>query len=48
MEAQPGRNVHYFDTIVEEFMPKRASERIDDAVKKVFETMISKKIGDGE
>ena len=47
-EAQPGRNVHYFDTIVEEFMPQRASQRIDDAVKKVFETMISKKIGDGE
>lgn len=47
-EAQPGRNVHYFDMIVEEFMPQRASERIDDAVKKVFEAMIPKKTGDSE
>ena len=47
-EAQPGRNVHYFDTIVQEFMPQRASERIDDAVKKVFEAMIPRKIGDSE
>ena len=47
-EAQPGRNVHYFATIVEEFMPQRPSERIDDAVKKVFEAMIPKKREDGE
>lgn len=48
-EAQPGRNIHYFDTIVEEFMPQRASERIDNAVKKAFEAMISKReTGDGE
>ena len=47
-EAKPGRNAHYFDTIVEEFMPQRPSERIDDAVKKVFEAMIPKKKDDGE
>lgn len=47
-EGQLGRKVHYFDTIVEKFMPQRASERIDDAVEKVFKTMIAKKIGNGE
>ena len=47
-EAKPGRNAHYFDTIVEELMPQRPSERIDDAVKKVFEAMIPKKKDDGE
>lgn len=45
--AQEGRKAHYFDTIVEEFMPQRPSERIDEAVKKVFEAMTPKK-GDGE
>lgn len=38
---------HYFDTIIEEFLPQRPSERIDDAVKKVLETMSPKK-EDGE
>ena len=33
---------------VEEFMPQRPSERIDDAVKKVFEAMIPKKREEGE
>lgn len=44
---QEGRKAHYFDTIVEEFMPQRPSERIDEAVKKVIEAMSPKK-GDGE
>ena len=47
-EAKPGRNAHYFDTIVEEFMPQRPSDRIDDAVKKVFEVMIPRGKDDGE
>ena len=38
-ETHSGRNVHFFETIVDEFMPQRASERIDDAVKKVFKAM---------
>jgi hypothetical protein len=38
-----GRKAHYFDTIIEEFMPQRPSERIDDAVKKVLEAMSPKK-----
>ncbi|KJS37657.1 MAG: hypothetical protein VR74_07950 [Hyphomonas sp. BRH_c22] len=33
---------HYFNTIVAEFMPQRPSERIDDAVKKVIQTMSPK------
>lgn len=34
-----GNKAHYFETIVQEFMPERPSERIDDAVKKVIQTM---------
>ena len=45
---QPGRKAHYFDTIVEEFMPQRPSERIDEAVKKVFEAITPKSKEDGE
>lgn len=30
---------HYFNTIVAEFMPQRPGERIDEAVKKVIQTM---------
>ncbi len=33
------RKAHYFDTIIEEFMPQRPSDRIDDAIRKVLETM---------
>ena len=44
----PNRKAHYFDTIIEEFMPQRPSERIDEAVKKVFEAMSPKKNGDNE
>jgi len=39
-----GRKAHYFDTIVEEFMPQRPAERIDDAVRKVVETMAPNKM----
>lgn len=36
---EEGRRAHYFDTIIEEFLPQRPSERIDEAVKKVLNTM---------
>lgn len=39
-----GRKAHYFDTIVEEFMPQRPAERIDDAVRKVLENMAPNKM----
>jgi hypothetical protein len=44
---QLGRTAHYFDTIVGEFMPRRPTERIDDAVKKVLEAMSPKKKENG-
>lgn len=37
--AEAGRKAHYFDTIIEQFLPQRPSERIDDAVRKVLEAM---------
>lgn len=37
------RKAHYFDTIIDEFMPQRPSERIDDAIRQVLEAMSSKK-----
>lgn len=43
---EEGRKAHYFDTIVEEFMPQRPSERIDDAVKKMLDAMSPKKGGE--
>lgn len=33
-----GSRAHYFDTIVERFLPQRPTERIDDAVRLVLET----------
>jgi len=33
-----GARAHYFDTIVERFLPQRPAERIDDAVRLVLET----------
>ena len=48
------RKAHYFDTIIDEFMPQRPSERIDDAIRKVLEAMSPKKAespfvdGDGQ
>lgn len=40
---QADRKAHYFDTIIEEFMPQRPSERIDDAIRKVLEAMSPRK-----
>lgn len=40
---EAGRKAHYFDTIIEHFMPQRPSERIDDAIRKVLEAMSPKK-----
>lgn len=34
-----GTRAHYFDTIVEHFMPQRESERVDDAIRKVLKDM---------
>ncbi|MDG2531262.1 SIR2 family protein [Caulobacter endophyticus] len=34
-----GSRAHYFDTIVEHFLPQRPSERIDEAVQKVMRAM---------
>lgn len=46
------RKAHYFDTIIDEFLPQRPSERIDDAIRKVLEAMSSKTVeapsADGE
>lgn len=35
----PGSRAHYFDTIVEHFMPQRPSDRVDDAVRRVLQQM---------
>ena len=43
-----GSRAHYFDTIVEHFMPQRPSERIDAAVRKVLEVMVPSKDEDHE
>lgn len=40
---EAGRRAHYFDTIIEHFMPQRPSERIDDAIRKVLEAMSPRK-----
>lgn len=37
-----GQPAHYFSTVVEHLMPRRPSDRIDDAVKLVLETMARK------
>ena len=41
-----GSRAHYFNTIVEHFLPQRPIERIDDAVKLVLETFGRKAKGD--
>jgi hypothetical protein len=41
-----GSRAHYFNTIVEHFLPQRPLERIDDAVKLVLETFGRKAKGD--
>lgn len=38
-----GTRAHYFDMIVEHFMPQRPSDRIDDAVRKVLSELAPKK-----
>ncbi|ACS54515.1 conserved hypothetical protein [Rhizobium leguminosarum bv. trifolii WSM1325] len=45
---EKGQKAHYFDTIVEEFMPQRPTERIDEAVRKVLETMGAASRGEAE
>lgn len=35
----PGTRAHYFNTVVDKFMPQRSSERIDEAVRKVIQSM---------
>lgn len=36
-----GAPAHYFSTIVEHLLPRRPSDRIDDAVKRVLQTMVA-------
>lgn len=44
-----GTRAHYFDTVVEHFLPQRPAERIDDAVKLVLESLgRTKSGGEGE
>ena len=38
-----GTRAHYFDMIVEHFMPQRPSDRIDDAVRKVLSELVPKR-----
>jgi len=38
-----GTRAHYFDMIVEHFMPQRPSDRIDDAVRKVLSELAPKR-----
>ena len=40
-----GRKAHYFDTVIEEFMPQRRSEKIYDAIEKMLNEMSPKKEG---
>ena len=40
---EEGDRAHYFDMIVEHFMPQRPSDRIDDAVRKVLSELAPKK-----
>jgi hypothetical protein len=41
-----GTRAHYFDMIVEHFMPQRPSDRIDDAVRKVLSELAPKRDGE--
>lgn len=41
-----GSRAHYFDTVVEHFMPQRPSDRIDDAVRRVLHQMAPAKKDD--
>lgn len=46
-DAPGGKRAHYFDSIVEHFLPQRPTERIDEAVQRVLQTMNGKG-GNGE
>ena len=41
-----GKKAHYFDMLVEHFMPQRPSDRIDDAVRKVLSELAPKRDDD--
>lgn len=41
-----GSRAHYFETVVEHFMPQRPSDRIDDAVRRVLQQMAPAKVDD--
>lgn len=43
-----GAPAHYFSTIVEHLLPRRPSDRIDDAVKLVLQTMVAGTPGPGD
>ncbi len=43
-----GTKAHYFDMIVEHFMPQRPSDRIDDAVRKVLSELAPKMDDEGK
>lgn len=43
-----GARAHYFDMVVEHFMPQRPSDRIDDAVRKVLSEMAPKRNGEAK
>jgi SIR2-like domain len=43
-----GSRAHFFDTVVEQFMPQRPSDRIDDAVRKVMQQMAPRSLKEEE
>lgn len=43
-----GSRAHYFDVVVEHFLPRRPAERIDDAVKLVLDSLGRAKAGGGD
>ncbi|MNU59753.1 hypothetical protein D3C71_489280 [compost metagenome] len=43
-----GTKAHYFNTIVDHFLPQRPSDRIDDAVRKVLSDLAPARKDDGE
>ena len=45
---EPGSRAHYFDSIVDHFLPQRPSDRIDDAVRKVLSDLAPARKDDDE
>lgn len=45
---EAGTNAHYFDTIVDHFLPQKPSDRIDDAVRKVLSDLAPARKDDEE